>query len=541
MTRPATLAAVALLLAVGHGSAADAPPAGSWKLTFAAGRGQEVTFLFAFKEAGGKWSGEYLASSLPLKTEPKFAAVAVDGSNLKFTLNLGADPFISFDGRAAADGKKVNGTISLFGKPPQIVEMYPTKLAKFGDPFELARENLSQAEDGPLLFDAAFDVLAQASAKKMKADEVRGLVERVGKAAGTYGPTWERAVALRLANTLAGQEGLAEVALAQARRAERMLTDDDDAATVMEVLQIVVRGLTLAGKVEEAKPLAARISKLEVKDFQDYAKTHPPFAPEAYKGRKAVADRAVLVEFFTGSECPPCVAADLAAAGLLKSYTPAEVVVLQYHYHIPGPDPLTSPDSAERIRQFEEVLKKRGGFPAAFVNGKLDAEGGGTAAESEKKYKALRAAIDEQLERPAGVKLGLTVSKQDKGYALKAAVAHLAAPGETMSLRFAVAEDRVRYKGGNGLRYHPMVVRAMPGGAKGFPLTKKTHEQTVTVDVDELRAKLDKSLDEFVRTDGEFPNPSRPLALKNLKAVAFVQNDATGEVLQVVQVDLDGK
>ena len=32
-----------------------------------------------------------------------------------------------------------------------------------------------------------------------------------------------------------------------------------------------------------------------------------------------------------------------------------------------------------------------------------------------------------------------------------------------------------------------------------------------------------------------------PLALKGLKAIAFVQNDATGDVLTATQVDLDGK
>ncbi len=33
-------------------------------------------------------------------------------------------------------------------------------------------------------------------------------------------------------------------------------------------------------------------------------------------------------------------------------------------------------------------------------------------------------------------------------------------------LRFVLAEDRIRYTGGNGLRYHHMVVRAIPGGAR---------------------------------------------------------------------------
>ena len=42
-------------------------------------------------------------------------------------------------------------------------------------------------------------------------------------------------------------------------------------------------------------------------------------------------DRAVLVELFTGSQCPPCVAADLAFDTLAKTYKPADAILLEYH------------------------------------------------------------------------------------------------------------------------------------------------------------------------------------------------------------------
>jgi hypothetical protein len=77
----------------------------------------------------------------------------------------------------------------------------------------------------------------------------------------------------------------------------------------------------------------------------------------------------------------------------------------------------------------------------------------------------------------------------------------------------------------------------MPGGAKGVALTKKTAEQTVTIDPDALRAALAKSLDEFEKK-APFPRADRPLALRNLKLVALVQNDATKEILQAVQIEL---
>src|SRR5262249_27858014 len=157
-----------------------------------------------------------------------------------------------------------------------------------------------------------------------------------------------------------------------------------------------------------------------------------------------------------------------------------------------------------------------------FVGGKLGPPGGGPASAAEKKYTAIREQVEEGLEKAAGVKLDLAVSKAEKGgYSAKATVSDLESPGDKVMLRFALAEERVRYTGGNGIRYHHMVVRSMPGGAKGFPLTKKSAEQTVSFDPDELRKELTKYLDDFAKTEGDFPRPDRPLALKNLKLVAF--------------------
>ena len=48
------------------------------------------------------------------------------------------------------------------------------------------------------------------------------------------------------------------------------------------------------------------------------------------------------MELFTGAQCPPCVAADVAFDVLEKTYKPADLVLIQYHLHIPGPDPLTN-------------------------------------------------------------------------------------------------------------------------------------------------------------------------------------------------------
>lgn len=536
MLRGITLAVVVFFCAGGLTlRAADpAPPAGFWKITVPTEK-EEVILMVAFTEQEGKWVGDYLGSSAKLALEPTFKFLKVNGDVVQFNIQAKGQPLISFDGVLSKDKKKISGSMSLQGSPRlMLTDLYPTKLKKLDDPVEVAREALTQME-GQEFFELASEVVKVAEKKKIPADEIRAILDRVNKTSGQYGPRWEREMTMRFANLLAQQKDYAELAVAQAKRAERLLSDDDDTATRLAVLEAVTQALTKAGKPNDAKPYYNQIAKLELRDYADYAKTLP-IKIETFPGRKAKSDRAMLVEVFTGSECPPCVAVDLAFDGLQKTYKPTEVVLLQYHLSSPAPDPLTNEDAIKRAGDYYGDLVD--GTPTIFIGGKLGAPGGGSAAAAEKKYLGFCKMIDEGLEKPAGVKLGLSVTKGEKGaFSAKATVADLENPSEKMMLRFALAEERIRYAAGNGLRYHHMVVRAMPGGTKGFALNKKSADQSVSFNPDELRISLNKFLDE----EGPFPRPDRPLALKNLKLVAFVQNDATKEVLQAVQVDVDEK
>jgi thiol-disulfide isomerase/thioredoxin len=533
------LSAALLLLAAVPAVAAEPAPAkvsGHWKFRFEAE--QPITFLLAFSEEDGKWVGDFIGASPQLRVEPKVSSLGVKGEVVKFTIELGGREAFNFEGLLAKDGKKLVGAVSKFGGPLEVTELYPSKLKKLTDPVDLAKEDFAQRDGGKEWFDAGFLVASKAADKKLTADDVRATADKLTKAAVAYGSRYELFVALKLANTLASQDGFAEVAVAQAQRAERMLTDDAPASTQMEVLSAVSTALTKAGKAEEAKKYATSLAKLEARDAAEYAKSTLKFDTPEFKGRKAKGDRVALVEVFTGAECPPCVAVDIAFDGLLKTYKPADVVLLQYHVHVPGPDPLTSPEGMERAFK---LYGERLSAPSVQVNGKAVGRSGGAAADAAKKYAEFVEAINAELEKPAAAKIALTAAKDDKGVKVTAKVTDLEKPGEKVTLRFAVTEETVRYPGGNGVRFHHHVVRAMPGGIKGFPLTKKEQEQAVVINADDIRKELAKSLDEFVKEQAEFPRPERPLALKNLKVVAFVQDDATNEVLNAVQIDLEAK
>ncbi|MCZ2344384.1 MAG: hypothetical protein LC104_21700 [Bacteroidales bacterium] len=528
---------IGMSLLLGAGATLAAPPAGQWKLRLAEG-GQPLTFLISFSETEGKWVGDFISSAPPLQVEPTITQVTVNDSHLTFRLRFRNVDLTSFDGIVAADGSKITGTLAPPVGVPQLTEMKPSQLKNLNDPFALAQETFQQSTVGPDLFNSGFIILSEAAAKKLSEADARAIAERMTKAAQTYGPRWERTIALRLANDLAGQPGFTDIALAQAQRAERMLTEDATPAVTMAVMDTLAHVLDKAGKADEAKKYRTLAARLELRDFAESQKSSPLADAPVHAGRKAKSDRAVLVEIFTSADAPPAVAVDLAEAAILKSFQPSEVVVVAYQLHRPTANPLAAKEGMLRT---EHYLKSRSitALPAVLVDGKAVEVEGGTAATAQTDFDAIRKRIEKQLELPSPAKLTLTASATETGFSAKATVTDLEKPGDKVFLRFALVESRIRYSGISSTRYHLNTLRAMPGGAQGFPLTAKTGEQTVTIDLAALRTAIGKDLQEFVETSGvDFRSPDRPLALANLKLIAFIQDDATQEVLQAVQVEL---
>src|SRR5262249_55883283 len=155
---------------------------------------------------------------------------------------------------------------------------------------------------------------------------------------------------------------------------------------------------------------------------------------------------------------------------------PSEVVLLEYHLHIPGPDPLTNAHCEARQNYYGDAVE---GTPTIMFNGKAEAQGGGRASDAPKKYKEYRQVIEPLLEAAAKAKLkASTVRKGDK-IDISVEVADLEKAGEKVRLRLALVEEVVRYPGGNQMRFHHRVVRSLPGGAKGIALPEKTGKHSV--------------------------------------------------------------
>src|SRR5262249_25707965 len=149
-------------------------------------------------------------------------------------------------------------------------------------------------------------------------------------------------------------------------------------------------------------------------------------------GRKdRSANRAVVMELFTGAQCPPCVAADVAFDALEKAHKPTNLILIQYHLHIPGPDPMTNPDSVARWEDYQKLFEKEvQGTPTPLFNGKpyehFDSEpkhgGGGPMSWSEDKFKQYRAVIDPLLDQKTDVKLSGTARRSGDKVAIETRV-----------------------------------------------------------------------------------------------------------------------
>jgi thiol-disulfide isomerase/thioredoxin len=505
--------------------------AGNWKLTLYA-EGQEISFwIIKLESKEGKWSGSMTATDARQRGST-LENLQIMGDILRFTVkNPGQE--LNFEGKMpAAKGDKILGSIAV-SKQMTTAWLERTKLRSL-DRFEVAKEILESRPGKPESFEAARDLLNQAQEKKAKPEEVRSWAEKAFKAAGDYGLRWQREIGVRITQTLAHQEPFASIAVEYGRRTERLLDPKDDADTQIRVLEALSLALHKAGKTGETKEIDARLDKLEANADLEYVKRMSPFQPDAFKGRKGKSDRVVVVELFTGAQCPPCVAADLAFDGVEKTYKPADVVLLEYHQHIPGPDPLTNPDSEARLRFYGEDIE---GTPTIFFDGKPKAGGGGPLGAAKDKYLDYRGAIEDQLEKPAKAKLKASATRKGDKIDIQAEVSDLEKPGPKVRLRLALVEEQVRYPGPNQIRLHHRVVRALPGGAEGLALKDKAGKQTASVDLSELRKKLDKYLDD-VGKRRPFPDGKRPLDFRNLSVVAFVQDDDSKEILQATQVEI---
>jgi hypothetical protein len=399
------------------------------------------------------------------------------------------------------------------------------------------KEVLRKYDGKPVEMTAA-RMLLQAEVKGgAKAADLKKTADRYLAAARSFGPEIGTDAVVETARELTKSKDGGELALGYVREAVAVLGKEEPTARTLPLFEMLAAGLRKAGKTDEADAVSARVARAEERLDQEFLKTAVPFETKPFAGRKGKSDRVVLVELFTGAQCPPCVAADVAFDAAVQSYKPGDVALLEHHLHIPGPDPLTNADTEARQEYYGDQIP---GTPTAFADGKATPALGGPKGAGQASFDRLSGVINEALEKAPGAELKLSVERKGDKLELAADVSGLKEVGDKTRLRFVLAEDVVRYPGRNRQRLHHHVVRSFPGGVAGIPLKEKSGKHTVTVSLPELRKTLEGYLDKSGR-GRPYLDDARPLELRHLMVVAFVQDDATKQVLQAAQAEVPGE
>jgi hypothetical protein len=255
-----------------------------------------------------------------------------------------------------------------------------------------------------------------------------------------------------------------------------------------------------------------------------------------------------LCELFTGATCPPCVAADMATVGLEATYPSSSLIVLRYHQHIPGPDPLTNADSETRFAYYDGR-----GTPTIILNGQpIQGIAGPLAGEfvhSKLVYEDLRKKVDPVIDSDSKLSIQLSAEAKDGKLSLSAKVDGSKDLPLTARLRLVLAEDVVHFDASNGIRRHEMIVRYMPGGPNGIAIKEGRLSFQSSLKLAAIKQELVDYLNQYESglppfilqqlPNGEFP--VRPMDLKPLHLIAFVQDDASQNVLQAAVISVSGK
>jgi hypothetical protein len=516
--------------------------AGQLRLVFKTPRGEQ-TFEGPFppRERGTLWGtfddGRRLHMARLVRTEDENLDQAESGSRrelpelVKRALELsGRSEKLRYQAQQA---RKQEERSELMEQAAQAAKEARQELPK------LHQQVLTDHPDDPAVFDSAVSLFRSAGESGAGVESVRRWAEAARTAAGRYGARWETEVMLRTAEALGPQTPYAAVALDFARQAEEGLRPADPPAPQARALKALALCQERAGQADAARQTRARLERFEEALDNEYRARLPDLKPEPFGGRKGTGERAVVLELFTGAQGPPCAAAQFAFDALTQAYGPRELIPVEYHVHIPGPDPLTNPESEERWAYYrKDFAQTMRGTPSTVFNGKPAACGGGFLAHAPNKLAEYRQAIDPLLETPAAARLAASAVRDGDRVQVRVEVIEARAPAPTWRLRLVLTEETVRYVGGNGLRLHHYVARAMLGGSGGVPVPAAGGALTAAVDLAELRDRLAQYLDDYAAQKRPFANPDRPLRLEKLRLVALVQDDATKEIIQGIVTDV---
>ena len=252
-----------------------------------------------------------------------------------------------------------------------------------------------------------------------------------------------------------------------------------------------------------------------------------PYHPEPFKPAADWKGKVVLAEIFTGSECPPCVAADLGFDGLLEAYPAQYLAVLEYHLPIPRPDPMMN--ASTQLRQEYYGVNST---PTVIIDGDKKIVGGGGRGSSESKFKQYKSEIDARVNASPSIALKAKAALSGDAVRVECEFEN---PGPAIDVYVAFVQAEEKYKGSNGLAFHKMVVRDITAFPQGI--------REVTFDLATAEVNTGQYLTNFENTNTrfqgfKFPERHAKIARQGLRVVVFAQEKNTKKVLNAVVTDV---
>lgn len=571
------------------------PAAGKYKLFVARGTDVDLAVcVLSLEKKDGGWAASLVGRNTALGKVTVGAAKIVDGF-LRIDMNI-SDEEVIFEGLANGDTKEVVGSCgndrrlaiahltatdedtivrekmkSPRDLPPPLreyakMEAERAELRKLADKAtivadrerlvgdldrlqkkmddelpKLVTDVLTNHADHPAAAEAGVNVLYHSYQSDAPADQLKKWTDATMTAAGRLGPRYRRDVLLLAVEYLGRNTKAPALAAEIATQAEKELGTGMTPIMQARILTILVTGLKNSDQNEAAKPHEERLAKLEAKLDEEYRAKLPKFTVKPFGKRKEKANCVAILEMFIGAEGQSGQAAGVAFDKLLEAYKPSEAVILQYHLHAPAPDALANADAEKRFEYYSKRYRYDADvIPVAFVNGRPKSPGGGRWSEGRNKFTDYCDAINPLVNDITPVKLSVKVKKTDDKIEMEFKYDDLPRDAKEikMRLRAAIIEDSIRYPGGNGLRFHRNVVRAMPFGPDGKAIVDVADTIKESISIADIRKQLNKHLDKIANNDTPFPTPYRPIDLQKLKVAAWIQSDSDSAVWQAVMVDV---
>ncbi|WP_144993107.1 hypothetical protein [Polystyrenella longa] len=250
--------------------------------------------------------------------------------------------------------------------------------------------------------------------------------------------------------------------------------------------------------------------------------------------------RKVLCEFFTSAPCQPCVVPDLALTAADNALDDDEFIMLIYHNHAGGPDPMANPMSMARHESLARITEdKRVASPMVTLNGKLLPLRGGFIDTLPLWEELFMEEVEPLRNHSSRVKINLSAHAKNKQLHVQATTEGLVPPLTKMRLKLALAEEHVDYVSTNGLRSYEMVVRFMPGGPAGIEASNEGFTFDQEIDLEGIKRELLDYIEAF-EDQANYRFEEKPLQMKKMYLVGFIQNEETNEILQVEKVPVTG-